>query len=950
MIKPLLLVFGVLICWSAPLYSQVDTPTPITQDTLPSKGQVVEQLPGDTLPNIDLDQPLPSDDKIGSSSNRQVVKLAESDLDDKIIKGAVDSMLFDKTGNIVWLYGDAFVKYQDKELRADLIILDMESKIAEARTTDNKNYTQKPTFTDNGKTYKYKGLRYNFETEKGIVTDAITSEGEFIVHGETTKYVSAGGDIFSDSDVIYNANSLITTCNHDHPHFGFKAKKLKVIPDKVVVSGPANLQIAGVPTPLWIPFGLFPLTDGTTTGLIFPDGYQFYSEDLGFGLSGVGWYFPINDYVHTSVTADFYSLGTWGLSSRTNYAKKYKYTGSFNLSYNDFKQEASDGLSVNSRKGFNIQINHRQDTKAHPFINFGGDISIVGNNNVNRVNNDAQSVLTNTYRSNFYYTHQMPSTPFTFRMGLNHNQNTNTRIMNITLPDISLRMRTIFPFERKNSGGNEPKWYEKISLSYDAQTLLRTTTTDTTLFTQETLDNVRAGVNQTASVSVTTKILKYLNVTPSINLDETWLANSVNKSIGRNQVLNFIEADTLAGIEADSFVTFVDTVLTDVFTDFSTYREFDAGVSLQTTIFGTKNFRLGKLRGIRHLLKPNIRFSYSPDQSNLVDTLTYFDTRERVLTYTKFDEGPFGSPRFSELQSQLSYGLDNTLELKYFSKKDSTEKKFKIFDSVTMRGSRNFAADSLKWGTHTMSSRTRLFNGITELRSDWTFDPYVEVNSRRVATTVWSQSKRPVRLETGRISLSNNISFRKLRDSFNKKRSEKSDRNSNEQEDLRPEPLGTSLNDIDGRQPGLLPSDRNTLDAEDDRDKQKEEKEGKKLRSIWSILDGMNLRHELRYAIRGNDGKLESGITDHTLTFGGRFDLTDNWGVNIGNLGYDFQGRGLSYAAISFTRKLHCWNMAISWFPDRGNTYQFAISVNSSTLSFLKYNYGQNNTDGFFGL
>lgn len=387
----------------------------------------------------------------------------------------------------------------------------------------------------------------------------------------------------------------------------------------------------------------------------------------------------------------------------------------------------------------------------------------------------------------------------------------------------------------------------------------------------------------------------------------------------------------------------MDTLITDILTDFTSYRQLDAGVTLQTTIFGTKNFKKGIIRGIRHLWKPNIRFSYSPDQSNLIDTITYFDTRERVVTFTKFDEGPFGSPRFSSLQSQVSYGIDNVLEIKYFSKKDSTIKKFKIFDNVNMRGSRNFAADSLKWGTHTMSSRTRLFDGITELRSDWTFDPYMESNGRRINTTVWSERKRPLRLERGRISLSNNISFRKLREKYNKKRSEKSGKKEEKNESLRPEPLGTSLSDI---QPGTTIPEEVLSDTQQEEDTDKKPK----LKSLGAFLDGLNLRHELRYEITGQDGVIRSGMTNHTLTFGGSFELTDKWGVQIGNLGYDFLGRGLSYAAISFNRKLHCWNMAISWFPDRGNTYQFAISVNSGTLSFLKYNYGQNNTDGFFGL
>lgn len=921
-------------------------------DTLPSDSgldtMALLATPYDTLPPGSTPKP--------PSPKPQKAKIAKSSLEQEIIYGAVDSQWYDNKNKLMYLYGDAYVKYEKKELEADLIILDMENKIAEAKISEVKNSSKKPVFKDGEKEYQYRGLRYNFEKEKGIVTDAITQEGEFIVHAEKTKYVGAKSNEYSDGDVIYNANSLITTCNHENPHFGFKTKKLKVIPDKVAISGPANLQIAGVPTPFWIPFGFFPLTQGTRSGLIFPSGYEFYSKNLGFGLSGIGWYFPINDYIHTTITGNAYTKGTHGLDWNTSYAKKYKYRGSVNLSYDNFKTPSSDGLTRDSNKGFNISINHNQDSKAHPYVSLGGSISIVGNNNINRVNNDAVSVLTSTYRSNFNYSHTMPSTPFSFRMGMNHDQNTNTGKMNFTLPDISLQMNTIYPLANKSGVGKE-KWFEKLALGYSSKFKTYTTTSDSTLFTQETLDNVRSGMNHKATLSLSARVFKYFNIVPNANYEETWVANTIENFTQKVPEYEYVVEDTLLGVRADTLTSFVDSLITEINSDFAAYRKFSAGVSINTQIFGTKTFKRGPIRGIRHLMKPSVGFRYAPDNSGLLDTLTYFDGTQRILSYSKFDQGPFGSPGLSKLQSQLTYGLNNVLEVKYWSKKDSVDKKFKVFDNVTINGNYNFASDSIHWSTHTISSTTRLFNGITNLTSRWTFDPYMESNGRRIATTVWQDQRKVARLEAGSISLSNRISFKKLRERIEKQRENRAAGEAYKEVDINLAD-GTDYISEEEKQKEL---DDQALNAEHDDHEHhdqdhdhgfghaEDDKEERKMRSLFDIMDKLSLRHELTYKLINDDGEMRSGVSTHTLSISGSFDLTDNWSVNIGNLGYDFKGKGLSYTAVSFKRKIHCWDMAISWFPNRANTYTFAIGVSSGTLSFLKYNYGQNSTDAFFG-
>ncbi len=857
---------------------------------------------------------------IESNKNaKEVIIISDAGLESELKFGAIDSQIYDHKFSTVHLYGNAYVKYLDKELYADYIILQMGKNIAEAKISPVKKSITRPKFKDGDKVFEYNRLKYNFETEKGIVIDAVTQEGEFYIHGARTKYVNEEN---TKSKIIYNANSLITTCqDHEHPHFGIRAKKMKIISEKLAVFGPSNLELGGVPTPIIIPFGFYPLTQANTSGFIFPRNYEFNSRSLGFGLLGFGWYFPINDYVHTQVTADLYTRGTWGLYSNTTYKKKYKYQGSIRLSFNDRRTdgvkttidvngEPVSQATVISQKGYSIRVDHKQDSKAHPFVNVGGTINVVGNNNQQRNYNDAGSVLTNTYSSNFYYRHSMPGTPFSFNMGLNHNQNTRTRTVNITFPDVQLNMNTIYPFERKNRGSNKEMWYEKISFDYDVKLKSFVQATDTTLFTREMYDDIKTGMTHRVTTGFSTRVLKHFNLVPRAQYDETWVLNSIEKSIALSE---FSQEDTL---------------VTNVVNGFDSYRTYSAGLSLNTQIFGTMEFNKGWLRGIRHTMKPEIGYNYAPDTRSIYrDTVYYADDERLPAIFTRFDNGPFNTPSFTDLQSQLQFRINNIFEIKHFAKRDSTIKKAKIFDNLTLSGNYNFAKDTISWSRIEVNSTSRFFKGITTVITRWSFDPYVEKDDRPVNTFVWTESKKPVRLESGQIRLSNRLTFKKIKEVFSKKSTSETSSSVN-----------TSLNSSQSRNAGLPETTK----------PEKKENESIKEVSLIDLLDRISIDHNILYVFTSDDGVINSRMQTHALGVTGSIPLTDNWTINIGNLGYDFVNKGLTYPAVSFSRKLHCWDMNFSWYPNR-DTYTFSIGVRSNALSFLKYNYGQNNVDGLIG-
>ena len=444
------LFFLSFYCFST-IYGQIDT--------LP-KGK---PLPNEQLSSLKKDSLAPTFPTTNPPPTPEVA-ISENALDEKVTFGAKDSIDFDNAENKMHLYGDAFVKYEGLELKAGYIVLNLDSNIALAQTFIDSigKLGGQPSFSDGGsQNFKADKMRYNFKSQKGIVYGVSTTQSNLFLTGTKTKFITneiSKGDSTSTENILYNRRAIFSTCDLPHPHYGIRSGKQKVIADKVVVAGPSNLEISGVPLPIVLPFAVFPLKQFKSTGLIFPQGYE-YSPQWGFGLDGVGWYFPISDYVDLRMTGQIYWHGTWGINADSRYRKRYKYNGNLNLSYSS-RKSIGDPLRTNS---YAIRWSHNQDSKAHPTRRLSGNVNIQGNGFQSVNNNDAQSVLQQTLSSNISYSQSFPGKPFRLSANMNHSQNTQTNKVTITLPSLNFQMDRIYPFKKKGgSSGNKEKWYEKI--------------------------------------------------------------------------------------------------------------------------------------------------------------------------------------------------------------------------------------------------------------------------------------------------------------------------------------------------------------------------------------------------------------------------------------------------------------------------------------------------------
>ncbi|HHH49909.1 MAG TPA: LPS-assembly protein LptD [Saprospiraceae bacterium] len=933
----------------------IKTPVSI-KDSIPNR----DSIPGDTsLAVID-----------SVTFDFSDVNISEQTLDAAIDYESQDSMVYDIADEKIHLYGNATVKYGTITLTGDYIVFDWAKNTVTAQYVKDSLAKEPslPTFVDGDQTFSAKKMKYNFKTSKGIIYDVSTKQSNLFVLGTRAKFTSKDSLAGRPDDIVYSQDAIFTTCDDPHPHYGIRSKKQKMIPNKLIVVGPSNLEIGGVPTPLWLPFGFFPASSKKRNkGLIFPKDYE-YSQEWGFGLRDVGYYTPLNEYMDLTLTGDIYFNGTWGLQAATRFKRRYKYSGSFSLAYSNRKQEVVSKINVdgalqnvlgnNVTRSWSIRGSLTQAAGAHPTINIGGSLNIQTNNYNSLNRNDAQSVLQQNFSSNFSYRQSFPGRPFNLSASFSHSQNTRTGKVTVRFPTLDFTTKTIYPFKRKGGSG-KPKWYEKINYRYKFNAQNQFIAQDSTLFTRQTLEEAQFGAKHEINSSASFRILKYFNFTPSANYKETWYFKNIQHHFTNQPVIDSIP---IKNPDGSIFSYRLDTLATGVLDTVESFkwrqiRQYDFSASIGTTLFGMLRFKKGPIRGIRHVMKPNISFGYSPEYAG--PQRGYYDEVENPdpdifdpIIYSTVQNPIYG--RLPDGRERLGFNISvqNNIEAKYYSKRDSIEKKIKIFDNINVNTAYNAIADSLKWSTVRASGTTRFFKGISTLSIGATWDPYIKDYSsssrgRRINTTVWKNRKRPLRFETANFRLSTNMTVGKIRDLFKKKKDkeEKTDEAALAEE-TDPSGFGNTEDDpfdiFDRRDPFA----RQKLEDKITDKKKSNHQQTIEETEFISLIENFRIRHDLVMNIETPYDRDTLTFSTHSLSTSGMIPLTKKWQLRVGNIGYDFVRKQLTYPDFGITRGLHCWNMSFNWQPTR-HTFSFTIQVSSAPLNFLKVPYQRNNADGF---
>ncbi|HSH65803.1 MAG TPA: putative LPS assembly protein LptD, partial [Bacteroidia bacterium] len=631
------------------------------------------------------------------------VKHAKEDsfLDDKVNYKAEDSTTADMFNKKAYLYNKAEVYYQDMILKAGYIEIDFGKKLVVARGVPDSTgkIVQRPVFEQGPEKFTAGEITYNFETKKGKIKDVITQQGDGYIHG---------ADIKKDTNnMYYVSQGRYTTCDLvDDPHYYLQAKKIKVIPNDKIITGPAELYIADVPTPLVLPFGYFPNKKGRRSGLIMP-GYG-ETDRLGFFLSNGGFYYGGSELFDAAILGDIYSNGGFSTRISSNYNKRYKHSGNVGFNYShlytlDANPELEHQPVLND---FRLNWSHNQDPRAHPDSRFSANVNL-GTSRYGRYNGNVNTdYLNTTYSSSLNYYKGFTGTPFTVNIGARHSQNVISKAIDIQLPTISATMTRITPFKNNNRIGK--RWYDQVGVSADLQATNSISTLDSLLFKTGTLKKkMKNGVSLRVPISTTFNVFKYIRITPSINTVTNLYTQTINKHFN-----------------ADSGRVQIDTVRA-----ISISNEASASTAVSTMLYGDYFFKTKHLKQIHHVVTPNISFNYRPDygERQFGYYNTYNDSINREFEYSKFEGAVFSGPGSGKIGS-VGFSLGNTLEAKIKNSSDSGDvfKKLTLLDNLSASVSYNAAAKHFKWSQISLNGRTRLFNKI-DMNTSASFDPYVYI-------------------------------------------------------------------------------------------------------------------------------------------------------------------------------------------------------------------------------
>ncbi len=884
---------------------------PLSADELREWSDTImaDSLRGDSIDDEFFDRTSFDNDTI-DDDRKEVTRINREkvDIDSSVAFSAKDSVILLGT-KLAYLFGNSEVEYGEFKLNADEIkmVMDSTTVYANGRVDSVGELQGKPVFQDGGDTYESKTMSFNFKNQRGYITDIITEQGEGYLTGGRAKKMEDGS--------FYSEDAMYTTCDeHEHPHFYIKLTRGKIRPGKDVVSGPAYMVVADVPLPIALPFGYFPFSKEYSSGIIFPTFGDDYNR--GFYMRNGGYYFAFSDYVDLAVTGEIYTKGSWGVTGRSSYRKRYKFNGSFNISYINTVMGDKGLPDYSKQNNFQVIWSHSMDTKSNPNMSFSASVNFSTSGYTrNDLNSYYSSSFTeNTKSSTVNMTYRFPGTKWTASASANISQRTQDSTLAVSFPNLNVTLSQVAPFKRKRAVGAE-RWYEKIKLSYSGQFQNSLTAQQDVFFKKSLVKDWRNGIRHSMPVSATFSVLKYINLSPSITMTDRMYTSKIKRAWDPNASAEV--ADTCYG--------------------FYNIFDFQTSLSADTKLYGffkPMKFLGNKVQMIRHVLTPSLSYNFTPDFSDPMwgayGRYSYVNANGEDVTkvYNYFSHGVVGSPG-SAMSSSVTLSLSNNLEMKVRSEADSTGvKKISLIENLSISESYNFAADSMNWSNINTSILLRLTKNFN-LNLNATWDPYTyALNSNgtpvRVNKTRIKAGKGLARLTSTGTSFSytfNNSTFKKKKDDKTKKNNRDYDEDDEDYDDE-----DQSLAD-------MAPSRKRRVDQEES---VQNDADGY---APWECPWSLTFNYSVNYGLGTfNYKKMDfNGKFTQNLSVSGNIRPTKNWNFSM-SCSYDFQAHKIAYMNCNISRDMHCFTMSCSIIPvGMYKSFNFNVAVKSSLLKDIKY-------------
>ena len=836
-------------------------------------------------------------DSLINKSDTINLNAPKGDIETTIDYSARDSIRASMDGKMIWLYGDAKIVYGDIELQAEQITIDYgENTLTANGTRDSLGQrVGYPIFKNGAETYETKDIIYNFKTRRARISEVVTQQGE--------GYLRSDAAFKNEKNEILSVRNSYTTCSLEHPHFLIRSTKTKAIPDDKIVSGPFYMEFNDIPLPAAFLFGMFPAKQTSTSGIIFPS----YGEEKrrGFNLRGGGYFFDISDYVKLALTGDIYTKGGHAVYANSSYVKRYAYNGTVSFAYSK-NPDGDDRIeTTSSTSDFRLSWSHSPQSKGTGrFAASVNAATATFNQNNNLMTGNAGEFYTSALNnitakltSNVSYSKRFAGTPFSMGLNLSHNQDLQTKIVDLQLPTLSVNMTNIYPFQKKSGAiGSGP--IDNFSISYTLNaanritnnlgriplTAARDSIAPFTLSNFSTfLKNGRKGVRHVIPISTSLKALKHFTFSPSVNYEEKWYGEAFDWAYDE-RTETIVKTDTTEG--------------------FNRIANYSFSVGLTTRIYGMYTMKNPnrKIKAIRHIMNPSVSFAYSPDFTKNTNYFSEIQTPDGVEYRSRHEGSLYGGSNTSQ-SGNIGFSLGNNLEMKVKSAKDTVARKVMLLNNLSFSTSYNLLAEDWNLAPIGISANTNILDNLINLNLGGTLDPYGIERITDVETGVVREvrSKRLAfgrgglgRITSATLALSTNLNPKaRNKENTSREKISKSDLPEQEKEFLLANPDAY----VDFEIP-------------------------------WSLNLGYNMSYT--HSLNTNPR-----IVQH-VQVSGDLSISQAWKITYSS-GFEFQTKEFTPTSFGISRDLHCWTMRLNWVPfGRFQSYNFTIAVKASVLQDLK--------------
>ncbi len=495
---------------------------------------------------------------------------------------------FEKDRRIV-LTGEAKLGYQEMELTADIVNYDLRRAALVAEGT--------PVLRQGGEEVEGSRMGYNLDERMGVVYKGRTRYQTGFLEGAEVVRV--------DPTTLDVRRGTYTSCDLTPPHYHFAGHLMRVYLDDKSVARPVVLHIRGLPV-MALPFYILPLTHDRRSGFLIPDIEFGVSDRRGRFVRNLGYYWATNEYMDVAFSGDFYQDQKWTAHLATNYALRYRLSGSVRGSFTRETIAGGGGRRWDIHATHNQELGERSSLTAR--ADFVSDVSYRPDqgNSINDLNRDLQSDI--SFQKN--WTGQALSLAVSRREALDRGEVTER------FPTLRYTV-TRFPILGRGEPGGAAPWYGTTYLGLSTS-LVNFRDKRRSAATGADMTTKHFATEETFTLSNSMKLFGWLGLSPSAEYREALFAKD-----------NQGERWQRRGV-------------------------WSAGASANTNLYGTWRPNIGPVVGLRHIMTPSVSFRYTPDFNQYLDA---GDTRDRFPTIS----GIGGTPRGAR---SLGLSVQHTFQTK----------------------------------------------------------------------------------------------------------------------------------------------------------------------------------------------------------------------------------------------------------------------------------------------